>query len=116
MHLLFWLSLIPFATAWMGENHFANAPVALYGLNLLLCACAYWILVRVLLKHHGPESKLAAAIGSDLKGNVSVFAYVAAIPLSFVAPLAACAIYVGVAIAWIIPDRRIERVLDERHD
>jgi uncharacterized membrane protein len=111
-HLLFWLSLIPFATAWMGENHFASLPVALYGVSLFCCAVAYSILVRVLISHHDADSALARAIGSDRKGNVSLACYLAAIPLAFFNTWVACAIYVGIAVIWLIPDRRIERNLD----
>jgi len=116
MHLLFWLSLIPFATAWMGENHFARGPVILYGLVLILCACAYTILVRVLISHHGAESTLARAIGNDAKGYLSLALYAAAIPLALVQPLVACGIYVLVAIIWLVPDQRIERVLIEAQE
>ena len=113
-HLLFWLSLIPFATAWMGENHFAPLPVALYGLALFCCAIAYSILVRVLITHHGAQSNLAHAIGSDRKGNVSLACYLVAIPLAFVNIWISCAIYIGVAILWLVPDTRIEsRIVDE---
>ncbi len=111
-HLLFWLSLVPFTTAWMGENHFAAIPVALYGVVLLAAACAYFILVRTLINHHGRDSTLARAIGSDRKGKISIVFYVAAIVVSWASPLAACAIYTWVAIMWIIPDRRIEKVLN----
>ncbi|HSE16755.1 MAG TPA: TMEM175 family protein [Pyrinomonadaceae bacterium] len=108
LHLLFWLSLIPFVTAWMGENNFAQWPVALYGCVLLLSAIAYTILVRVLLAAPGNEL-LASALGSDFKGKVSMVFYVIAIPLAFVRPWLACAIYITVAATWLIPDRRIER-------
>ena len=108
LHLLFWLSLVPFTTAWMGENHFATWPVALYGIDLLMSGIAYYILVRALLAAHGNEL-LANALGSDFKGKVSIVIYVAAIPLAFVSPLIALALYILVAITWLIPDRRIER-------
>ena len=111
LHLLFWLSLIPFGTAWMGENHFARFPVALYGLLLLCCATAYTILVRVMLGHHEADSVLARAIGDDRKGNVSLAIYVASVAAAFVQPLVACAGYILVAIIWLVPDQRIERVL-----
>jgi uncharacterized membrane protein len=111
MHLLFWLSLFPFATGWMGENHFAPTPVSLYGAVLLLAASAYYILTRVLIEHHGQDSTLAIAMGRDFKGKVSLAIYALAIPLSFVYPLAACGLYVLVSIIWLIPDRRIERTL-----
>ncbi len=111
MHLLFWLSLFPFATGWMGENQFAAMPVSLYGMVLLLAASAYYILTRTLIKHHGQDSTLAIAVGRDFKGKVSLAIYALAIPLSFVYPLAACGLYILVAILWLIPDRRIERTL-----
>jgi uncharacterized membrane protein len=111
LNLLFWLSLIPFATAWVGENHFAPGPVALYGMVFLLSAVAYFILTKTLVAYHGPDSVLAASIGSDRKGAASLFIYVTAIPLSFVQPWIACVGYVMVAVLWLIPDRRIERTL-----
>lgn len=111
LHLLFWLSLVPYATGWMGENHFAALPVALYGAVLLLSALAYYILCRVLIAYHGQDSALAIAIGSDFKGKVSLGIYAIAIPISFFVPLLACALYVLVAIIWLIPDPRIERNL-----
>ncbi len=113
LHLLFWLSLIPFVTGWMGENHFAAWPVALYGVVLLSAAVAYFILTRVLISHHGEDSALARALGKDFKGKVSVVIYAAAIPLSFVSPWLACGLYVTVAAIWLIPDRRIEQALTE---
>jgi TMEM175 potassium channel family protein len=113
LHLLFWLSLIPFVTGWMGENHFAAWPVALYGVVLLLDAIAYFILTRVLVSYHGEDSPLAKAMGKDFKGKISPVFYVAAIPLAFVNSWLACALYVLVAIMWLIPDRRIEHVLVE---
>ncbi len=109
LHLLFWLSLLPFATAWMGENNFATWPVALYGADLLLAAIAYTILVRALLALHGPNSTLAQALGSDFKGKGSIVLYMIALPIAFVASAVACAIYVLVAAIWFIPDPRIER-------
>jgi uncharacterized membrane protein len=114
VHLLFWLSLVPFTTAWMGESHFAAVPVAAYGGVLLLAACAYYVLVRALIKRHGRESALAAAIGDDRKGRVSVVAYVAAILASLVAPWASCALYLAVALWWLVPDPRIEHALAAR--
>ncbi|MEH2373602.1 IS4/Tn5 family transposase DNA-binding protein [Nostoc sp.] len=111
LHLLFWLSLIPFVTGWMGENHFAALPVALYGTVLLLAAIAYFILTRALISHQGRDSTLAIAVGGDLKGKVSVVFYAVAIPLAFVNSWFACALYVLVAIMWLIPDRRIEKTL-----
>jgi len=109
LHLLFWLSLIPFVTAWMGENHFGPAPVALYGIILLLAAIAYTILVQSLLSLHGPDSLLATALGSDFKGKISIVLDLIAIPLAFLKPWVAFAIYVLVAVMWLAPDRRIER-------
>jgi uncharacterized membrane protein len=111
LHLLFWLSLVPFVTGWMGENHFAAWPVALYGVVLLAAAVAYFILTRVLISHHGKDSVLAKALGKDFKGKVSVVFYAAAILLSFLSPWLACGLYVVVAVMWLIPDRRIEQVL-----
>jgi uncharacterized membrane protein len=108
LHLLFWLSLIPFVTGWMGENQFSRIPVALYGAVLWLSALAYYILVRAMLAHHGKESVLASAIGGDVKGRVSLYIYTAAIPLAFLAPWMALVLYVAVAIMWLIPDHRIE--------
>jgi uncharacterized membrane protein len=112
MHLLFWLSLIPFATAWMGETHFAAQPVALYGLILLLTAGAYFILVRTLLALHSPNSTLAVAMGKDFKGKISLVFYLIAIPLAFIVPWMACALYVIVAAIWLVPDPRIEKTLN----
>lgn len=111
LHLLFWLSLVPFATGWMGENHFAPLSVALYGTVLFFAGLAYTLLTLSLIAHHGKESVLATAIGRDLKGKLSLVFYAAAIPLSFVSAWIACGLYVLVAIMWLIPDRRIERSL-----
>ena len=111
LHLLFWLSLVPFTTAWMGENQFAAWPVAIYGIVLLLAAVAYFILTRALIRPHGRDSTLAASIGADRKGKISIAIYAAAIPLAFAQPWIAGAGYVIVAIMWLIPDRRIERKL-----
>ena len=113
LHLLFWLSLVPFVTAWMGENHFAREPVALYGAVLLCAAIAYFILVRALLSHHGQNSVLATALGRDFKGKISMVIYLVAIPLAFVKGWLACALYVLVSIMWLVPDRRIERTVTE---
>ena len=113
-HLLFWLSLVPFVTSWMGESHFSTWPVAAYGVVLLLAAFAYFVLTRALSSHHGPDSTLAVALGRDLKGKVSLVFYAVAIPASFVNPLLACALYVVVDLMWLIPDRRLERALAER--
>jgi len=111
LHLLFWLSLIPFVTAWMGENHFAALPVALYGTVLFFAAFAYFILTRILINHHGKDSPLAIALGRDFKGKISMIIYVLAIPLSFVNSWIACALYVLVEVMWLIPDPRIEKTL-----
>ena len=111
-HLLFWLSLIPFATGWMGENHFAQLPVALYGAALLMPAIAYTVLQRVIIHAQGTNSALAQALGRDGKGKLSLLLYVAAIGLAFVAPWIACGIYLLVAIMWVIPDRRIARQIN----
>jgi uncharacterized membrane protein len=111
LHLLLWLSLIPFVTAWMGQTDFAAWPVALYGINLLLAAVAYFILVRALLARHGEDSVLATAVNSDFKGKISVVIYVLAIPLAFVSTWLAGGLYVLVAIIWLVPDRRIENLL-----
>jgi uncharacterized membrane protein len=113
LHLLFWLSLAPFVTAWMGQNHLAPVPVAAYGGVLLCAAVAYFVLTRVLLSAHGKDSKLAKALGNDFKGKVSMFIYAAVIPLAFVHPLLSCLLYVLVAIMWLVPDRRIEKALTE---
>ena len=110
LHLLFWLSLTPFATAWMGENDFAPWPVAFYGMLLLLAAIAYTILTRALIAGHGAESTLAESIGDDRKGKVSLVIYAVAIPLSFLHPWIACGLYALVAVMWLVPDPRIERM------
>jgi uncharacterized membrane protein len=111
LHLLFWLSLTPFVTGWMGENHFAALPVALYGGVLLCAAVAYFILTRALIAHHGKDSALATALGRDFKGKISIGFYAVAIPLAFENSWLACSIYVLVAIMWLVPDRRIEKTL-----
>jgi uncharacterized membrane protein len=111
MHLLFWLSLIPFVTAWMGENNFAEWPVALYGVVLVLAAVAYTILTRILIALNGVDSVLANAVGRDFKGKVSVVIYLAAIPLAFMNAWLAGGLYALVAILWLLPDRRIENTL-----
>ncbi|HVZ38435.1 MAG TPA: TMEM175 family protein [Candidatus Kapabacteria bacterium] len=113
LHLLFWLSLVPFVTGWVGENHAAALPVAAYGGVLLMAAISYFILTRVLLARHGRESALAAALGNDFKGKISVVIYAAAIPLTWVNTWVALAGYISVAIIWLVPDRRIERVMKE---
>jgi len=108
LHLLFWLSLIPFVTGWMGENHFAALPTAVYGFVLLMAGIAYTIMEVVIIRDQGPHSKLAAAVGSEFKGKLSATLYAIAIPLAFVHELIADAIYVFVALMWLVPDRRIE--------
>ena len=113
LHLLFWLSLVPFSTAWMGENHFASMPTALYGVVLLMCGVSYTILQRSIIQKHGRESELARALGHDTKGKISLVAYIAAIPLAFVNELIADAIFVAVALMWFIPDPRIEKAIAE---
>ena len=111
LHLLFWLSLVPFVTGWMSENHFAAVPVAMYGVVLLMSGVAYYILARILVAQHGPESMLARAFGKDVKGIASMVLYAIAIALAFVTPWLAGAIYVLVAIMWLVPDPRIEHQL-----
>lgn len=111
LHLLFWLSLIPFVTAWMGENNFTTVPVAFYGGVLLFAAIAYSILTVTLIAHHGKDSALATAIGRDFKGKVSLAIYSIAVPLAFANLWLALSLYVLVAIMWLIPDRRIERAM-----
>ena len=113
LHLLFWLSLVPFVTGWTGENKFAPLPVALYGVVLLFAAIAYFILTRALIALHGRESVLAEAVGRDFKGKVSVVIYGAAIPLAFLSSWIALGLYVLVAVMWLVPDRRIEKTLAE---
>ena len=114
LHLLFWLSLFPFTTGWMGENHFATAPTAVYGFVLLMAALAYRILQRTIVTQQGPGSLLAAAIGNGWKEKLSPACYLSAIPLAFVSPWIAGCLYVFVALVWLVPDRRIERVLAEQ--
>lgn len=111
LHLLFWLSLLPFVTGWMGENHFARLPSALYGVVLLMAAVAYWILARALIAVEGPDSLLARAIGKDRKGALSVLLHAFAIPLAFLNQWLSQAIYAAVAMIWLLPDRRIERIV-----
>jgi uncharacterized membrane protein len=112
MHLLFWLSLVPFTTAWMSEHQVAEIPAAVYGFVLLMAAVAYWILVQAILAHEGARSKLRKALGSDFKGKMSIVIYAVAIPLAFLNPWIAGALYVSVALWWLVPDRRIEKTLD----
>jgi uncharacterized membrane protein len=109
LHLLFWLSLMPFATGWMGENHFAPLPVAAYGGVLLMAAIAYYVLVRALIASHGSGSEFAARVGSDWKGKIPLAVYSAGIGLAFVNPWISLALYAGIAAMWFIPDRRFEK-------
>jgi uncharacterized membrane protein len=111
LHLLFWLSLVPFVTRWMGENEFAPVPVAMYGVDLILAAAAYYLLTRALIRRHGSDSHLAAAIGRDFKGKLSLALYAAAILVASRAAWIACSLYFLVTVIWLIPDRRIERSL-----
>jgi uncharacterized membrane protein len=112
LHLLFWLSLLPFSTGWMGENHFARWPTMLYGLNLLLCAVAYFVLQSCLIRHQGDDGLLAGAVAHDLKGKVSPVLYVSGMAATWiVSPWIGLAFFVGVALMWLIPDRRMERAL-----
>jgi uncharacterized membrane protein len=111
LHLLFWLSLLPFATGWMGQNHFAPLPTAIYGVDLLLAAVAYTILQNAIVAEHGPHSRLGSAVGSDAKGKLSIALYVAAVALAFVNQWISDGIYVIVVLMWLIPDRRIESTL-----
>ena len=111
LHLLFWLSLIPFATGWLGESGLASVPVALYGVVLLLAAFAYYLLVRALIVVHGADSPLAVAVGGDAKGKISILVYAVAIGASFLSPIVAWTLYVVVALMWLVPDRRIEKSL-----
>jgi len=114
MHLLFWLSLFPFTTAWMGENHLASTPTAVYGFVLLMASIAFYVLQRAIIAQQGHDSLLASAIGRDWKGKLSLVLYVTSLPLAFVSPWIANGLYVFVAAIWFIPDRRIEHVLEKR--
>ena len=111
LHLLFWLSLIPFTTAWMGENHFILWPVVTYAINLLACAIAYTIITVIAVKLDGPDSEIARAVGRDKKGKISLVLYIASIPLAFWSPIISCGLFAVVALIWFVPDQRIERVL-----
>lgn len=113
LHLLFWLSLIPAATHWMGENHFAAWPVALYGVVLLMAGTAYYILTRALIRQHGKASTIATALGNDFKGKISLVIYLLSIALAFENAWISCGLYVLVAVIWLIPDRRIEKKLSQ---
>ncbi len=115
LHLLFWLSLLPFATGWMGENHFASLPTAMYGVVLFMAACAYTILQRAIIRSQGHDSLLGKALGKDWKGKSSIILYIIGMVSAHWLPLLAQAIYAGVAVMWIVPDRRIETVL-QRHE
>jgi uncharacterized membrane protein len=114
LHLLFWLSLFPFATGWMGENHFAAVPTALYGMVLLMAAIAYYVLQQAIIRAQGPDSILQKAVGRDWKGRLSPLLYVLAIAATLVSPWVAQAIFITVALLWLIPDRRIENVLPRK--
>ena len=116
LHLLFWLSLFPFTTAWMGENHLAAIPTAIYGFVLLMAAIAYYVLQRTIIAKEGRESLLAQAVGRDWKGKLSPLLYLAAIPLAFVSPWIAGGLYVFAALLWLIPDPRIEREIEKREE
>jgi uncharacterized membrane protein len=116
LHLLFWLSMVPFVTGWMGENNFASIPTAIYGVVLLLAAIAYMILQREIIAHHGRGSTLASAVGSDFKGKVSPILYAIAIPMAFLNRWIAYALYVIVALMWLAPDRRIESRIEAAHN
>ncbi len=113
MHLLFWLSLIPFATGWMGENHFAPLPTALYGIGLLMPAIAYFLLQQAIIRLHGNDGVLARAIGNNFKAKLSPLLYIAATGIAFFAPWLSCVLYVAVAMMWIVPDRRIEQLVSQ---
>jgi len=113
LHLLFWLSLIPFTTAWVGENRFAAFPVAVYGVVLLFAGLAYYFLCRALIAYHGSDSRLAIALGKDRKGKLSQVLYLVGIPIAFWSPTFAYGLYIAVAIMWLVPDRRIEQLLEQ---
>lgn len=115
MHLLFWISLVPFGTSWMGSSNFSKWPVVTYGVVLLFSAISYYLLCHLLICHHGRDSVLARAINSDFKGKISLILYVAALPLAFVHPWIACGVYCLVAVIWLVPDRRIETTITEQH-
>jgi uncharacterized membrane protein len=112
LHLLFWLSLVPFVTAWIGENHYESIPMAMYGVVLLMAALAYWVLQRTIIRRQGPGSVLERAVGRDLKGKLSPVLYLLAIVASFIRPWIAGVLYVFVALMWLVPDRRIERTIE----
>jgi uncharacterized membrane protein len=114
LHLLFWLSLMPFVTGWMGENHFAPLPTAVYGMDLLACGAAYYVLQGRIIATQGEDSVLKRAVGRDFKGKAALLFYVVAVGLAFVTPAAAGAIYAAVALMWLVPDQRVERALIQR--
>ena len=116
MHLLFWLSLVPFVTGWMGENHFAKTPTAVYGVVLLMAGVAYFILESVIIRSQGDDSLLARAVGGEFKGRASIVFYAVAIPVAFAQPWAAYALYALVALMWLVPDKRIERIVAAQED
>ena len=116
LHLLFWLSLFPFTTGWMGENHVAPMPAAVYGFVLLMAAVAYFLLQSAIIRHQGRDSLVRSALGRDWKGKLSVVLYLGALPLAYVKPWLAIAVYVVVALMWLVPDRRIERALARREN
>jgi len=116
LHLLFWLSLVPFVTGWLGENHFAALPAALYGVVLLMAAIAYYILQQLIIAAQGTDSLLKAAIGTDWKGKSSPLIYLVAIPLALWLPWLALALYLLVALIWLVPDQRIERLIDRQDE
>jgi uncharacterized membrane protein len=116
LHLLFWLSMVPFVTAWMGENHFAPTPIAVYGFVLLMAAVAYYILQSIIIRLDGRDSVLAKAVGKDIKGKISPLLYIIAIPSAFISPWISGALYVTVALMWVVPDRRIEAVAPDLTD
>jgi uncharacterized membrane protein len=116
LHLLFWLSLVPFVTSWVGENHFASAPMALYGFVFLMAAIAYYVLQLALLSVEGPQSALASALGTDVKGKLSPLLYLVAIPMAFVVPAISGLLYVAVALIWLVPDTRMERAMAARRE
>jgi uncharacterized membrane protein len=116
LNLLFWLSLFPFMTGWMGENHFQTAPTAVYGVVLFLAGVAYFILQNIIIADHGPDSKIARAIGNDLKGKLSMFLYAAGVVLAFWHAWISPIIYTFVALMWLVPDKRLEQIIHERRE
>ncbi len=112
LHLLFWMSITPFVTAWAGENHFAPIPVAMYGVILFMTAIAYFILTLVIISDHGKDSAIALAFGNDVKGKISLVFYFIAVILAFWLPLVSCSLYILVAVIWFVPDRRMEKAIN----